>query len=192
MLKDRQSGWMPIHVLAESSFCERKVELMLKFGYKPTYHATRGFRNHAESAREWCRATQEGILEALSKGVGVHAREVRLAEPSLKLKGIVDQLETYGKRGKAVANAIGEERKVHNCEHVYMTISGGRKDMSIMMALVAQVAGVDGVYHIIHKNVAKYNVMLERMRHDISELAKSGNPRSYYEARLGDFEQLMF
>jgi hypothetical protein len=73
-----------------------------------------------------------------------------------------------------------------------MTISGGRKDMSIMMALVAQIAGVDGVYHIIHKDVVRYNVMLERMRHKIDELAKSESPRNYYETHQHDFEQLMF
>jgi len=37
--------------------------------------------------------------------------------------------------------------------------------MSVMMTLMAQIASVDGIYHIIHKDVSRYNIMLERMGH---------------------------
>jgi hypothetical protein len=100
--KDRKNGWMPIHVLAESSFCECKVDLMLRFGSKYTCRAMQGSRNHLESSKERCKAIQEKILDAISKGIGVCASEVRLIEPAIKLKGIVDKLEIDAKRGRAV------------------------------------------------------------------------------------------
>ena len=93
---------------------------------------------------------------------------------------------------ETVATTIIEERNIHRCECVYMTISGGRKDMSVMMALVAQIAGVDGIYHLIHKDVVRYNIMLERMRHEIIQLAESENPGAYYEAHAADFNRLMY
>ncbi|MGQ9515152.1 MAG: hypothetical protein ACUVTL_08930 [Thermoproteota archaeon] len=77
---------------------------------------------------------------------------------------------------------------MHNYKRIYMMTSGGRKNRSIMMALVAQVAGLPHNPQGCHQ----VYVMLERIRHDIYELAKSDNLRSYYEAHCKDFEQLMY
>lgn len=74
---------------------------------------------------------------------------------------------------------------------IYLLISGGRKNMSVEVALIGQVLAVSGIYHVIMPDVKVVNIELERLRPNIEELASSDDPLSYYRESK-ELQNLMY
>ncbi|MDK2373339.1 MAG: CRISPR-associated ring nuclease [Candidatus Korarchaeota archaeon] len=74
---------------------------------------------------------------------------------------------------------------------VYLLISGGRKNVSVEVALLGQVLAVSGIYHVVVPDVRVVNIELERLRPKIEELASSGDPLSYYRENE-ELQNLMY
>ncbi len=74
---------------------------------------------------------------------------------------------------------------------LYLLISGGRKNISVEVALLGQVLAVSGIYHVIMPDVKVANIELERLRPEIEELASSDDPLSYYR-KSKELQNLMY
>ncbi|MBS7645096.1 hypothetical protein KEJ44_03525 [Candidatus Bathyarchaeota archaeon] len=93
---------------------------------------------------------------------------------------------------RASARILRDQREVHKADLIYLCVAGGRKDMCITLSLIAQYFGVNGVFHIIMPDVKSFNIQLERLRHEIKELAEAEDKEAYYEAHKEAFDPLMF
>ncbi len=92
----------------------------------------------------------------------VHIRPL----PFEDINSTVDNIEFM----RRVARVINEERSEYKCEKIYLSIAGGRKDICTSLAIVGQLIGADGVFHVIHPSVGSLNVNLERIKDKILEL----------------------
>lgn len=90
------------------------------------------------------------------------------------------------------AKILRDQRDVHHVDLVYLCVAGGRKDMCIILSLLSQYFAVNGVYHLIMPDVQTFNIQLERLRHEISELARAENKEEFYEKHKGYFDELMY
>jgi CRISPR-associated protein Csx14 len=116
----------------------------------------------------------------------VHLHVVEL--PFTDIASEADHLEFM----KTCARILRDQREIHRAEKVYLCVAGGRKDMCITLSLLAQYFGVNGVFHVIMPDVKAFSSELERMRHDISELAKAENKEAYYQEKAERFDELMY
>ena len=119
-------------------------------------------------------------------GIRVHTHQL----PFRDIKSTRDTVE-FMRRAAAI---IKEEREVHKCERVYLSIAGGRKDVCTSLAIVGQLVGVDGVFHVIHPDVVSFNINLERIKDKILELYRAAPEQrdEVYRANAELFEGIMF
>jgi CRISPR-associated protein Csx14 len=93
------------------------------------------------------------------------------------------------------ARVIREERERYRAQKIYLNIAGGRKNMSIIMVLLGQMLGVNGVFHVINRNVQVFNERLERLRYIIAQIHSTPNDNrraEIYETHVRELEELMF
>ncbi|MBS7638155.1 CRISPR-associated protein Csx14 [Candidatus Bathyarchaeota archaeon] len=116
----------------------------------------------------------------------VHIHEEEL--PFTDITSDEDHLEFM----KICARILREQREIHRAEKVYLCVAGGRKDMCITLSLLGQYFGVNGVFHVIMPEIKAYSAELERVRYEISELARAEDKERYYKEREEIFEKLMY
>jgi len=75
---------------------------------------------------------------------------------------------------------------------LHVCLAGGRKEMVASLVMVAQLTGLNSVYHVVSPYVKEMNVELERIRSDIEALADSVDPKKYYEENREKFDRVMF
>ncbi|RLF80052.1 CRISPR-associated protein Csx14 [Thermococci archaeon] len=93
------------------------------------------------------------------------------------------------------AKTIKEERERYNCDRVLLNVAGGRKNMCITLSLLGQLMGVDGVYHVVNKNVSIINQALEALREDIKRMYLAKNEEEkikIYKEKEEYFDHLLF
>ncbi|RLI78832.1 CRISPR-associated protein Csx14 [Archaeoglobales archaeon] len=93
------------------------------------------------------------------------------------------------------ARTIKEEREVHRCDRIFLNIAGGRKNMCITLSLLGQLMGVDGVFHVVTKDVAIVNQMLESLREDIKRIYEAKDEEEkikIYREKERYFNSLLF
>ncbi|MEM0268650.1 MAG: CRISPR-associated ring nuclease [Candidatus Korarchaeum sp.] len=110
---------------------------------------------------------------------------LRVGEVLLDYPDVDNQERAFDFMEKLVELVGSLERK-----RVYLLISGGRKVMSVALALVSQFFPSE-VYHVVARDVKIANMELERLRPRVLELYESEDPLSYYEADE-DLKRLMF
>ncbi|MEM0214497.1 MAG: CRISPR-associated protein Csx14 [Archaeoglobaceae archaeon] len=55
------------------------------------------------------------------------------------------------------AKIIREERERYKCDKILLNVAGGRKNMCITLSLLGQLMAVDGVYHVVSRDVKIVN-----------------------------------
>lgn len=90
------------------------------------------------------------------------------------------------------AEILREQREIHKADKVYVCLAGGRKEMTVALAMLGQILDVDGIYHVVAPEIKSLSVDLERARYEISELANHPDPMKYYEERREFFNNLMY
>lgn len=93
------------------------------------------------------------------------------------------------------ARTIKDEIEVHKCDRILLNVAGGRKNMCITLSLLGQLMGVDGVFHVVTKDVAIVNQMLESLREDIKSIYKAKNDEEkieIYRKKERYFSALLF
>ena len=116
---------------------------------------------------------------------------IRFHEWRLPFEDVRSVEETYTFM-ELLGRLLHRQRAVHKVDSVHLCLAGGRKDMGITAALLAQYFGVNGVYHVVMHDVQVFNIELERIREDIQRLASSENPQEYYRQHMDIFEPIMF
>jgi len=116
---------------------------------------------------------------------------IHLHEFRLPFEDVRSAEETY-KFMELMGKLLHAQKTVHGVDSVHLCLAGGRKDMGITAALMAQYFGVNGVYHIVMPDVQVFNAELEKLRTDIEKLAASEDPIEYYKRHIDVFEPLMF
>jgi len=87
---------------------------------------------------------------------------------------------------KIISNLRKRYKRIHIC------LAGGRKEMVASTMLIAQLTGINTLYHIVSPNIKEMNIELERIRKEIEELAQSSNPTEYYNNNKEKFDKVMF
>lgn len=93
------------------------------------------------------------------------------------------------------AGIIKKEREVHKSDKILLNVAGGRKNTCITLSLLGQIMGVDGVFHVVTKDVVVVNLLLERLRRDISMVYRAGNEEekiNIYKKNEKQFDNLLF
>jgi CRISPR-associated protein Csx14 len=93
------------------------------------------------------------------------------------------------------AKVIRDEREEYGCNRILLNIAGGRKNMCITLSLLGQLMSVDGVFHVVSKDVYIVNQQLESLREDIRRIynAKTENEKlNLYLEKERYFDTLLF
>ncbi|WP_373839849.1 CRISPR-associated protein Csx14 [Methanospirillum sp.] len=96
---------------------------------------------------------------------------------------------------KHAVRIFKEERDKHHCDTIYLNVAGGRKNMCITLALVGQLMGADGVFHLVNHNVEWINERLELFRSKISQFKEATtyeDANALYEQYAQDYDAILF
>jgi len=76
---------------------------------------------------------------------------------------------------------------------VYVNLAGGRKNMSLSLALIAQMLNAR-MFHVVNREVKSYNLLLENLRGEIRRIYESGSEERFkiYAERRRHFRELLF
>lgn len=88
------------------------------------------------------------------------------------------------------AKVIAQLKKKY--DNLHICLAGGRKEMVASIMMVAQLMNLSSVYHIVSPYIKEMNIELEKIRHDIDQLAASEDPQSHYEKNREKFERVLF
>lgn len=132
--------------------------------------------------------------ELVRIGLKIKYPRIRIHEIGLPFDDVYTTEQNLQFMGIA-ARTIKEEREVHKCDRVFLNIAGGRKNMCITLSLLGQLMGVDGVFHVVTKDVAIINQMLESLREDIRRIYEAKNDEEkvkIYREKERYFNSLLF
>jgi len=107
----------------------------------------------------------------------------------LPLDDITNEEENYVFMEEAVKVIAALRRRY---SELNICLAGGRKEMVASIMLIAQLTGINTVYHIVSPNIKEMNIELEKIRYEIEELAESDEPEEYYNANREKFEPIMY
>ncbi|MDK2795320.1 MAG: hypothetical protein PWQ22_659 [Archaeoglobaceae archaeon] len=110
-------------------------------------------------------------FELIRVGMSLKYPKIRVHEVTLPFED-VNTTEDNLRFMSICAKVIREEREKYGCDKIILNIAGGRKNMCITLSLLGQIMGVDGVYHVVSKDIRVVNELLERLREDIRMIAK--------------------
>lgn len=140
-------------------------------------------------------ATQE---EAVRAGVELVKEAVRDRYPHVRVHAVylpfsdVDTQERSDEFMKIAGRVLKEQRERHRVDRLYVCIAGGRKDMCVALCLASQLLGASAVFHVVMPDVKAFNVNLERIRHEIEELARAEDKEGYYRQHRDKFDPVMY
>jgi CRISPR-associated Csx14 family protein len=90
------------------------------------------------------------------------------------------------------ARLLKDQVERFKVDKIYVNSAGGRKDALIALSILCQFLPVSGIFHIVMPDVKAFNVQLEKARHEIEELGKADDKKSYYLSKKDLFEPLMY
>ncbi|QYZ78199.1 CRISPR-associated protein Csx14 [Methanofollis formosanus] len=126
---------------------------------------------------------------------GLHRRFpwMRIHHEVLPFEDIGTEEETFAFITQA-ARIIRQEQETFGCDHVYLSISGGRKNMCVSLSLLAPLLQTDGVFHVINTEINVVNTRLEHLRKDIEAFATADDDERnrLYEEKSTEYDHLLF
>ncbi|MEM3404138.1 MAG: CRISPR-associated protein Csx14 [Nitrososphaeria archaeon] len=90
------------------------------------------------------------------------------------------------------ARILRDQKEKYGIEVVHLCVAGGRKEVCIMLSLLAQFYNVNGVYHIVMPDVKTFNQQLELIRYETRELANAEDKLAYYRQKKELLEPVLF
>ncbi len=114
--------------------------------------------------------------------LGILAKEM----PKIKVRGIelpysdttsVEEILDFICRVSKEIRKYEEWRKV-------CCIAGGRKTMSVLLAMLAQYHMIGEVYHVISPSIRSLNIEYEELKREIEEIGSSENPEEEYSKKV--------
>jgi len=138
--------------------------------------------------------TVKAGFELIRVGMSLRFPQTRIHEVVLPFEDVGTTEENL-KFMSICAKVIREEREKYGCDRILLNVAGGRKNMCITLSLLGQLMAVDGVYHVVSKEVKVVNQLLESLREDISRLysARTDEERlEIYKEKEKYFNSLLF
>ncbi|TDA27473.1 MAG: CRISPR-associated protein Csx14 [Archaeoglobi archaeon] len=133
-------------------------------------------------------------FELIKIGMSLKFPQTRVHEVVLPFED-VSTTEDNLKFMAICSKVIREEREKYGCEKILLNVAGGRKNMCITLSLLGQIMAVDGVYHVVSRDVKVVNQLLENLREDIRKIydAKSDEEKlRIYREKERFFNSLLF
>ena len=133
-------------------------------------------------------------FEVVKIGMSLKFPQTRIHETVLPFED-VSTTEDNLKFMAICSKVIREEREKYGCEKILLNVAGGRKNMCITLSLLGQIMAVDGVYHVVSRDVKVVNQLLENLREDIRKIydAKSDEEKlRIYREKEKFFNSLLF
>lgn len=116
--------------------------------------------------------------------VHVHVVELRYED--------VDSEERSTEFVKTAAKILRDQKEKYRVDVVHLCVAGGRKQVCIILSLLAQFFNVNGVYHVVMPDVAAFNQALELIRHEMKELSQAGDKLAYYRENKERLEPVLY
>lgn len=66
-----------------------------------------------------------------------------------------------------LARAVCKEKFDYRVDHLYLSIAGGRKEITVTSTILGLAFGITAIYHVINKEVKSYNDYQEKIKSDI-------------------------
>lgn len=132
--------------------------------------------------------------ELIRIGMKIKYPKTRLHEEVLPFED-VNTTEDNLKFMSICAKIIKEERDKFGCERILLNVAGGRKNMCITLSLLGQIMAVDGVFHVVSREVKVVNQLLESLREDIKRIYKAEGEEEkirIYKEKERYFNSLLF
>jgi len=132
--------------------------------------------------------------ELIRIGMKIKYPKTRLHEEVLPFED-VNTTEDNLKFMSICAQIIKEERDKFGCERILLNVAGGRKNMCITLSLLGQIMAVDGVFHVVSREVKVVNQLLESLREDIRRIYKAEGEEEkirIYKEKERYFNSLLF
>ncbi|GBC75575.1 hypothetical protein HRbin06_00893 [archaeon HR06] len=93
---------------------------------------------------------------------------------------------------KISCNALVDQKLKYKSDIIHLCISGGRKEETALLTLLAQLVGVNTVMHFIISDVKTFNEEIERLKKDIENILEADDKESYYKSKKDRFDKLMY
>ena len=95
---------------------------------------------------------------------------------------------------KTAASAICKEKFDYHVDTLYLSISGGRKVMSVIAAIIGFAFGVTEIYHVIHGEIKNYNPSQDTIRSLIEDFGEENIQKriSLYIEHMDVLNELLF
>lgn len=143
-------------------------------------------------------ATQDSAVLAglglIRVGMSIKAPKVRIHAEILPFDDVMTTEQNLVFMDRVVG-LIKRERTEHHCKRVLLNVAGGRKNTCITLALVGQLMNVDGVFHIVNKDIRMFNQNLERLRSDIKRISDAPtlkDQQAIYRKKEDQFNRLLY
>lgn len=143
-------------------------------------------------------ATQDDFVLAgtkfLDAGLSLRYQWLRIHPVILPFDDVASEDDTLRFMAEA-ARIFREERDEHKCDTIYLNITGGRKNMSVVLTLIGQILGADGVFSVVNPEIQHMNTLLERYRREIGmfgEVQSREEGIAMYEEHRETFDQILF
>lgn len=90
------------------------------------------------------------------------------------------------------AKILRDQREKYRVDTVHLCVAGGRKEVCIILSLLAQFYDVNEVYHVVMPEVQSFNPPLELIRHEAKELADAEDKLAYYRQKKERLEPVLY
>ncbi|WP_211531424.1 CRISPR-associated protein Csx14 [Methanocalculus chunghsingensis] len=130
----------------------------------------------------------------LDAGLSLRYPWLRIHPVILPFDDVATQDDTLRFMSEAT-RAFREERDTHQCDTIYLNITGGRKNMSVVLTLLGQILGADGVFSVVNPDIRYMNELLERYRGEINRFADIESREegfALYEEHREEFDRILF
>lgn len=98
---------------------------------------------------------------------------------------------------RTIADYIVGYREKNQDPRIYLNVAGGRKNMCITLSILGQIAGVNGIYHVVNENYKSINERMNetamKMRIEEIHRAKTEEKKiQLYKREQGKYDSLLF
>lgn len=133
-------------------------------------------------------------LDLIRVGMSIKAPGIRIHAEILPYNDIMTTEQNLVFM-ECIVRLIKRERVEHRCDRILLNVAGGRKNMCITMALIGQLMNVDGIFHIVNKEISLFNQNLERLRSDIRRISAAGTleeKQAIYREKEKQFNAVLY
>ncbi|MEM2094944.1 MAG: CRISPR-associated protein Csx14 [Candidatus Bathyarchaeia archaeon] len=130
-------------------------------------------------------------LELIKAGIADRYPNIRIHTVKLPYDD-VDSEERSIEFVNIAAKILRDQKEKFKADVVHLCVAGGRKEVCIILSLLAQFYNVNGVYHVVMPDVKTFNQQLERIRYEAKELVEAEDKLAYYRQKKKILEPVLF